>query len=153
MECNSLLHHYYPQVYAKTCLLCHNPSDTVSHVLNGCMNFCNMYSSHNRMVNHIHQQVSDIHRNWIIITRSSMLKCSTANPMNYTLFWLIANHTSLQLITTTKSFDRWNFLPIWCFHKSMLCYEVVTTTNLRSELINVDTFSSKIIVLIQIGSI
>ena len=28
LECNSLLHRYYPRVYPKSCLLCNNPFDT-----------------------------------------------------------------------------------------------------------------------------
>ena len=35
LACNSLLHRYYPRVYPKSCLLCWNPYDTVSHVLKG----------------------------------------------------------------------------------------------------------------------
>ena len=59
LECNSLLHRYYPRVYPKSCPLCRNPSDTVSHVLNGCMDFHDMYiKRHDRIVNHIHNQLT-----------------------------------------------------------------------------------------------
>ena len=51
LECNSLLHRYYPCVYPKSCLLCNNPFDTASHVLNGCMIFNDMYiKRHDRIV-------------------------------------------------------------------------------------------------------
>ena len=59
LECNSLLHRYYPRVYPKSCLLCNNPFDTASHVLNGCMIFNDMYiKRHDRIVNHIHSQLT-----------------------------------------------------------------------------------------------
>jgi len=67
LECNSLLHRYYPQVYPKTCPICHNPSDTASHVLNGCMNFREMYiRRHDRIVNHIYQQITTSQPNWTV---------------------------------------------------------------------------------------
>jgi len=57
LECNSLLHKYYPNTYAKKCKLCHNPFDTVSHILNGCMEFRNNYTArHNRVVAHIESE-------------------------------------------------------------------------------------------------
>ena len=59
LGCNSLLHRYYPRVYPKSCPLCRNPYDTVSHVLNGCMNFQDMYSTrHDRIVSHIYHQLT-----------------------------------------------------------------------------------------------
>ena len=36
LECNSLLHTYYPGTYAKSCSRCGFYADTVSHALNGC---------------------------------------------------------------------------------------------------------------------
>ena len=67
LACNSLLHRYYPRVYPKSCPLCRNPHDTVSHVLNGCMNFQDMYSRrHDRIVNHIHQQLTTTNSDLIV---------------------------------------------------------------------------------------
>ena len=36
LECNSLLHTYYPGTYPKSCSRCCFYADTVSHALNGC---------------------------------------------------------------------------------------------------------------------
>ena len=49
MQCNSLLHLYYGT--PKHCYICSFPSDTVSHILNTCAHFKNMYQKrHNRIV-------------------------------------------------------------------------------------------------------
>ena len=56
LQCNSLLHLYYG--IPKHCRLCGFPSDTASHVLNGCTKIKNMYQKrHDRMVNLIHDKV------------------------------------------------------------------------------------------------
>ena len=50
-ETNVLLQKMYPDVYGKACRLCRNPHDTISHVLNGCMEFKKNYMErHNRIV-------------------------------------------------------------------------------------------------------
>jgi hypothetical protein len=62
LECNSLLHKYYPNTYPKTCRLCNNPSDTVSHIMNGCMHFKNIYvARHDRIVAHIRDEIMRLH--------------------------------------------------------------------------------------------
>jgi hypothetical protein len=62
LECNSLLHKYYPNVYPKKCRLCNNPYDTVSHIMNGCMLFKNNYiARHDRIVAHIRGEIMKIH--------------------------------------------------------------------------------------------
>ena len=50
-ETNVLLAKMYPDSYGKRCKICKNPHDTISHVLNGCMEFRANYSKrHNRVV-------------------------------------------------------------------------------------------------------
>ena len=44
-ETNSQLHTMYPDIHGRSCRLCQNPSDTISHVLNGCMSFQDAYSN------------------------------------------------------------------------------------------------------------
>ena len=62
LECNSLLHKYYPNTHAKSCKLCNNPSDTISHIMNGCLEYKNMYSArHDRLVNHISDEIKKLH--------------------------------------------------------------------------------------------
>jgi hypothetical protein len=51
LQCNSLLSLYYPNQYTKRCTLCNHPTETVSHVLNGCTKYQAYYQSrHNRIV-------------------------------------------------------------------------------------------------------
>ena len=58
-ETNVLLQKMYPEVYAKYCKICRNPNDTISHVLNGCMEFkLNYMQRHNRIVHIIHEAIN-----------------------------------------------------------------------------------------------
>jgi hypothetical protein len=69
LECNSLLHKYYPNTYAKSCKLCNNPSDTVSHIMNGCMDYKKMYTArHDRLVNYISDQIKKLHPQAIVLS-------------------------------------------------------------------------------------
>ena len=59
-ETNTFLHLCYPNSYQKRCPRCNNPSKTISHVLNGCMEFKNLYvARHNRIVKHVCICLSD----------------------------------------------------------------------------------------------
>ena len=59
LQCDSLLHIYYPETYTKSCKICRNPSDTASHILNGCTQFKGLYQErHNRIVNLIFTKVA-----------------------------------------------------------------------------------------------
>lgn len=56
LQANSLLHIYYN--VGKHCRLCNHPSDTVSHVLNGCTKLKDIYQKrHNRIVDIIYSKV------------------------------------------------------------------------------------------------
>ena len=58
-ETNVLLQKMYPEVYGKCCRICRNPYDTISHVLNGCMEFkLNYMQRHNRIVRIIHEAIN-----------------------------------------------------------------------------------------------
>ena len=60
LECNSLLHLYYPLSYSKRCMRCNFHSDTVSHVLNGCKKSKGaIQTRHNRIVDII---ATNLHR-------------------------------------------------------------------------------------------
>ena len=59
VETNTFLHLCYPNSYQKRCPRCNNPSETISHVLNGCMEFKNLYvARHNRIVKLIGEQIA-----------------------------------------------------------------------------------------------
>ena len=52
LQCESLMHTYFPETHTKHCKICFHPSDTVSHILNGCTKFEQMYQArHNRIQN------------------------------------------------------------------------------------------------------
>ena len=57
-ETNVLLQKMYPETYGKCCKICKNPYDTISHVLNGCMEFkLNYTQRHNRIVDIVFEAV------------------------------------------------------------------------------------------------
>ena len=65
-ESNSLLHVMYPQI-DKSCPLCKNPYDTISHVANGCMQFRNNYTArHNRIVNILQTEIKKYNKSFVI---------------------------------------------------------------------------------------
>ena len=57
-EINTFLHLCYPNSYQKRCPRCNNPNETILHVLNGCMEFKNLYVAHNRTVKLIGKQIA-----------------------------------------------------------------------------------------------
>ena len=58
LQCESLLSLYYPEAYTKSCKICKSPSETASHVLNGCTKFRGLYQQrHNRIVDLIYNKV------------------------------------------------------------------------------------------------
>ena len=60
LECNSLLHTYYPGTYAKSCSRCGFYAATVSHALNGCRESKNsIQKRHNRLASIVVQNVRD----------------------------------------------------------------------------------------------
>ena len=60
LECNSLLHTYYPGTYAKSCWRSGFYADTVSHALNGCRESKNsIQKRHNRLASIVMQNVRD----------------------------------------------------------------------------------------------
>ena len=57
-ETNVLLHKMYSYTYWKLCTICRIPHDTISHVLNGCMEFRLDYAkSHNRIIDIIFEAI------------------------------------------------------------------------------------------------
>ena len=60
LECNSLLHTYYPGTYAKSCSRCGFYTDTVSHALDGCRESKNsIRKRHQRLASIVVQNVRD----------------------------------------------------------------------------------------------
>ena len=58
LECNSLLHTYYPGTHAKSCWRSGFYADTVSHALNGCRESKNsIQKRHNRLASIVVQNV------------------------------------------------------------------------------------------------
>ena len=102
LACNSLLHRYYPRVYPKSCPLCRNPYDTVSHVLNGCMNFQDMYSRrHDRIVNHIHHQLTTTNSD-LIVFNNRIVNAAMFNSESEGLYGNLI-HCKPDLIAIDKS--------------------------------------------------
>ena len=51
LQCNSLMSLYYPNECSQRCTLCNFPTETVSHILNGCAKYQLLYQArHNRVV-------------------------------------------------------------------------------------------------------
>ena len=154
LECNSLLHCYYPRVYPKSCLLCNNPFDTASHVLNGCMIFNNMYTKrHDRLVNHIHSEIiNNRPRLEVYVNR-----IVTNHMLDSNSIQLYANliHKKPDLLILDKELNQAYIVEIsspydafvdQCYHTKFAYYQPLC------ELLSLDTtYSCKIIVII-IGS-
>ena len=61
LQCNSLLHLYYG--IPKSCKICNHPTDTASHILNGCTQFKQMYQNrHNRIVDIIYNKIESTNK-------------------------------------------------------------------------------------------
>ena len=74
LPCHSLLHVYYPQTYDKRCSLCHHPTETISHSLNGCTRYTGMYQArHNRVVDILENKLASKFCN-VTIMKDKILK-------------------------------------------------------------------------------
>ena len=153
LECESLLHTYYPNTYSKACKLCRHPSETVSHILNGCPQFKNMYTErHNRILNIVFDKMSIWTHN-VTLIKDTVLRPALFDINNFTRF--ITQHTrpditlidyelkEVKLIEFSVPFD--GFIDI-CYNNKFnkyfpLCQEI-----------NALGFKTEIIVLI-IGSL
>ena len=73
---------WYPQTYTKQCKLCNNPSDTVSHVLNGCTGFNLMYQArHNRVVDLIFDKIVSANKSHVCY-KDSVLTPQVIDPVS-----------------------------------------------------------------------
>ena len=90
LECNSRLNLYYPDVYSKNCKICNHPSDTVSHILNGCTKYKEIYQKrHNRICDIIFDKLSFVHKN------CDVLKDSVLTPAKF--------HSTIDAFQTTHT--------------------------------------------------
>lgn len=148
LECNSLLHRYYPRVYQKSCPICRNPSDTVSHILNGCMNFHDMYiKRHDRIVNLIHKELNTNNPDLTIYNNQIITADMVGGNTNDILIHrkpdlLVIDHNggNIFVVEVSTPFDA--FIN--------LCYQTKFNYYLPlCELINVDTrYTCKTVVII-----
>ena len=154
LECNSLLHRYYPHVYPKSCLLCNNPFDTVSHVLNGCMIFNDLYiKRHDKIVYHIHFQLTTSRPQFTVYIN----RLITGNMLNANTTELYANviHRKPDLLIFDDQLKKAYIVEVsspydafvdQCYNTKFMYYSPLC------ELINLDTTYSCKIVIIIIGS-
>ena len=90
LQCNSILHLYYNA--DRSCNLCNHPSETVSHILNGCKQLKDMYTKrHNRLVDLIYEKIPSQHN-------MSIIKDKTLTPSDF-------NDSSESFITTHRRPD------------------------------------------------
>ena len=69
LECNSVLHIYYPAIHPKKCARCDFVSETVSHLLNGCReNKVTSQKRHDRVVEIVHRNVREANQQTEILT-------------------------------------------------------------------------------------
>ena len=154
LECNSLLNLYYPQAYQNACPLCNNQSDTVSHILNGCMDFRNMHiRRHDRIVNHIHQEITR-HQPNLTVYNNCIVTANMFSSESHGLYQniqhnkpdllIIDDHNKkVYVVEVSVPFD--DFMDR-CYQTKFDYYQPL------SELITVDTdYTCKVVVLI-VGS-
>jgi hypothetical protein len=60
LQCNSLMALYYPKECTRRCSLCNHPTETVSHILNGCKFQAIYQARHNRLVDLVATHIPDI---------------------------------------------------------------------------------------------
>ena len=157
LECDSILHTWYPLSYQKDCKLCKNPSETVSHILNGCMPLKSYYiERHNRVVSLISSKIHNyiLRENVSILTdkflkpsifdNSININCTFSTPSTRPDITII-DYTSkkVKLIEISTPFDAHIDK---CFSTKYLKY-----SPLASEIKDLD-YSIEIIILI-IGSL
>ena len=67
LECNTLLHTYYPATYSKSCSRCGYASETVSHILNGCAeNKNSIQKRHDRIVDIVRRNIASVDTTTVI---------------------------------------------------------------------------------------
>ena len=113
LECNSFLHLYYPQAYQNACPLCNNCSDTVSHILNGCMSFRNMHiRRHDRIVNHIHHQLINHQPDFIADVPFSFSWCN---------IWMMLQKSYHPISSWSFVFEGLNYLYLYQYSMPEQC--------------------------------
>jgi hypothetical protein len=153
LECNSLLHRYYPNAYPKSCNLCNNQFATASHVLNGCMRFQGMYiKRHDRIVDHINQELTKIRKD----VTSHVNKITTGTMLNsYSDTYIHIEHRKPDILVLDKKHNKAFIVEISTPFDTFLqqCYQTkFEYYRPLSEFITLDTqYTCKIIVII-IGS-
>ena len=160
LECDSILHTWYPLSYQKHCKLCANPSDTVSHILNGCMPLKSYYiERHNRIVKLICAKINShvISDNVAILTDKFLKPSTFDNKINNDCTFTtscnrpditVIDHSSksVKIIEISTPFDAHIDK---CFASKFLKY-----SPLASEIENLG-FATDVIVLIlgSLGSV
>ena len=149
-ETNTFLHLRYPNFYQKRCPRCNNPSETISHVLNGCTEFKNLYvARHNRIVKLIGEQIAADK----IVKPEMFVNESEISDQSFSFQWVNHRRPDLLLVNKAKKkafivefsvpFDR--FIDLCYQHKFNKYIELCNKCN---EL----GYHTRIIVLI-IGSL
>ena len=152
-QCNSLLHLYYD--IPKHCKLCDFPSDTVSHILNGCQKLKNMYQQrHNRIVNLIYQKIKakNMSSENVEVIQDSVLKPSKFNSEKENFTCL---HTRPDIIIINKETKEVQIVEISTPFDAFLdkCYNGKFNKYFPLSMeINETGFRTKILVLL-IGSL
>ena len=102
LQCNSLLSLYYPNTYTKQCSLCNHPSDTVSHIMNGCTKYQRLYQDrHNRIVNVIVQHIPKENDTKLII-KDTVVRPHLFGTTSQSSFLASATRPDITIIDTLK---------------------------------------------------
>lgn len=101
IECESLLHLYYPNSYTKTCKICNHPSETISHIVNGCTKFSLMYSErHNRVVNILYDKLMSMYASsqFVDVLKDTVLRHIVFTPDVHTQFQTNSTRPDITII-------------------------------------------------------
>ena len=153
LECNSLLHKYYPHIYPKSCPMCNNPFETVSHIMNGCMVFHNQYvARHNRIVSLILGEVLKRHPHMMIYSDQII----TGDMLEANCDLTILQHRKPDLLVCDRVAKRAFIVEVACPFDAFLdnCYNTKFDKYCPlNEMITLDTpYECKTIAII-IGSL
>ena len=102
LQCNSLMALYYPNECTRPCALCNHPTETESHVLNGCPRYQLLYTArHNRVIDVVASHIPS--RDSLHVIKDTCLSPSLFGSEPDTAFTTRAVRPDLVIIDRTNS--------------------------------------------------
>ena len=120
----------YVETYGKWCKICRNPHDTISHVLNGCMEFKLNYiemHKHNNIANIICEAIRKYHQT-VTMYKEKIITVdliSDDNELQITDYFKTVQAMSIDRALKKCFITSRDISPIWCIYRRLLWREVL----------------------------